>query len=37
MDNYENQHQINCIILEIEQLKKYIKEIEERLKELEKK
>ena len=28
---------INCIVLELEQLKKYIKELEERVKELEKK
>lgn len=37
MENQENQRTIHCIILEIEQLKKYIKELEERLKGLEKK
>lgn len=35
--NDENQYVINCIILELEQLKKYLKELEERVKELEKK
>ena len=34
--NDENLHTINCIIYEIELLKKYIKELEERVKELEK-
>lgn len=29
-------HTVNCIILELEQLKQYIKELEERLKGLEK-
>jgi hypothetical protein len=33
--NDENLHTINCIIYEIELLKKYIKELEERVKELE--
>ena len=33
----DNQHTIYCIILELEQLKKYIKELEERVKELEQK
>ena len=31
----DNQYIINCIILELEQLKKYIKELEERMKGLE--
>lgn len=33
----DNQYTINCIILELEQLKKYIKELEERMKGLEQK
>lgn len=33
--NDENLHAMNCIILELEQLKKYIKELEERLKKHE--
>ena len=37
MDNCENQYTLNCIILELEQLKIYIKELEIRIKELEKK
>ena len=37
MNNCENLSQINCIILEIEKLKEYIKQLEERVKELEKK
>ena len=37
MDNCENTQLLNCIILEIENLKKYIKELELKVKELEKK
>lgn len=37
MNNYENQFTINCIVLELEQIKSYIKELETRIKELEKK
>lgn len=33
----DNQYTINCIVLELEQLKKYIKELEERMKGLEQK
>lgn len=33
----DNQYTINCIILELEQLKKYIKELEERMKGIEQK
>ena len=33
----DNQYIINCIILELEQLKKYIKELEERVKGIEQK
>ena len=33
----DDQYTINCIILELEQLKKYIKELEERMKGLEQK
>jgi len=35
--NGENQYVINCIILELEQLKNYVKELERKVKELEKK
>lgn len=36
MNHCENTQLLNCIILELEQLKKYIKELEIKLKELEK-
>lgn len=36
MNHCENQHLINCIILELEQLKQLIKELEIKVKELEK-
>ena len=35
--NDDNLHTISCIILELEQLKIYIKELENRIKELENK
>lgn len=35
MENIENQYSLDCIILELEQLKIYIKELEERLKKYE--
>lgn len=31
MTDYENQHTLNCIILELENIKLLIKELEERL------
>ena len=37
MNHCENSQLLNCIILELEQLKKYIKELEIKVKELEKK
>ena len=37
MNHCENQHLLNCIILELEELKTYIKELEMKIKELEKK
>lgn len=37
MNYCENGQLLNCIILELEQLKKYIKELETKVKELEKK
>ena len=36
MNNYENQSTLNCIILELEQLKMLFKELEIKVKELEK-
>lgn len=36
MNHCENSQLLNCIILELEQLKKYIKELELKVKELEK-
>lgn len=36
MNHCENSQLLNCIILELEQLKKYIKELESKVKELEK-
>lgn len=36
MNHCENTQLLNCIILELEQLKKYIKELEEKVKGLEK-
>lgn len=37
MNHCENSQLLNCIILELEQLKTYIKELENRIKELEEK
>ena len=36
MNHCENSQLLNCIILELEQLKNYIKELEYKVKELEK-
>lgn len=36
MNHCENSQLLNCIILELEQLKKYIKELEIKVRELEK-
>lgn len=36
MSEFENYWKINCILVEFEQLKTYVKELENRIKELEK-